>query len=311
MTLIQKLTWHFDTTQSEKDYTESVQKSGVFENAVSSAYPQTVTARLIREHFTDTDCGKRKKALIVGFDGARADGMLNLVKTRDPGLAVTNEDSRLSAVCATQKQGGLYLTYAGGEPGDKQTRQETSTAPGWASVLTGVWAREHGVYGMETIKAEHPTVLLELARRGISSCFYGLWEPHFTNTYKGEIETVQKERVPLEYLHCKNEIDLHEQLLHAVDADVDCVFGIYEGPDSCGHGIAFGNHNYFYTKSISDCDRCAYELMERIRARETFEKEDWLILITSDHGGHKRGHGSQNIQDRMTFLASSKKIEAL
>ena len=311
MSLIQKLARHFDTAQSEKDYIESVQKSGIFENAIASAYPQTVTARLIREHFTDTDYGKRKKALIVGFDGARADGMLNLVKSRDPKLAVTNENSRLSAICALKEQGGLYLTYAGGEPGDKKTKQDTSTAPGWASILTGVWAREHGVYEMETMKAEYPTALLELARRGISACFYGLWETHFTNTYKGEIETVQKERVPLEYLHCKNENDLHEQLLYAIDADVDCIFGIYEGPDSCGHGIAFTNNNYLYTKSISDCDRCSYELMERIRTRATYDKEDWLILITSDHGGHKTRHGTQNIQDRMTFLSSSKKIETL
>lgn len=311
MKLTQKLTWHFDTTQSEADYTQSVEKSGIFENAVSSAYPQTVTARLIREHFTDTDCGKRKKALIVGFDGARADGMLNLVKSRDSKLAVINEDSRLSAVCALKKQGGLYLTYAGGEPGDKQTKQDTSTAPGWASVLTGVWAREHGVYGMETMKSNYPTVLLELARRGVSACFYGIWETHFTNTYKGEIEAVQTERVPLTYLQCKNENNLHDQLLDAIGSDVDCIFGIYEGPDSCGHGVAFTNNNYLYAKSISDCDRCTYELMERVRARETCEKEDWLILITSDHGGHKTWHGTQKIQDRMTFLASSKKIETL
>ena len=257
-----------------------MQKSGIFENTVASAYPQTVTARLVREHFTDTDCGKRKKALIVGFDGARADGMLNLVKSRDPKLDVTNENSPLSAVCAVKEQGGLYLTYAGGEPGDRQTKQDTSTAPGWASVLTGVWAREHGVYGMETMNSAYPTALLELARRGVSACFYGLWETHFANTYKGEIETAQKERLPLEYLHCKSENDLHGQLLRAIDADVDCIFGVYEGPDSCGHGVSFTNNNYLYTKSISDCDRCAYELMERVRARDTYENEDWLILIT-------------------------------
>lgn len=164
---------------------------------------------------------------------------------------------------------------------------------------------------METMNSAYPTALLELARRGVSACFYGLWETHFANTYKGEIETAQKERLPLEYLHCKSENDLHGQLLRAIDADVDCIFGVYEGPDSCGHGVSFTNNNYLYTKSISDCDRCAYELMERIRARDTYENEDWLILITSDHGGHKRRHGTQKIQDRMTFLASSKRIETL
>ena len=49
MSLTQQLTWLLDTTQSEKDYIESVQKSGIFENTVASAYPQTATARLVRE----------------------------------------------------------------------------------------------------------------------------------------------------------------------------------------------------------------------------------------------------------------------
>ena len=115
---------------------------------------------------------------------------------------------------------------------------------------------------------------------------------------------------PLEHLHCKNENDLHEQLLHAIDADVDCIFGIYEGPDSCGHGIAFSNHNYFYTKSISDCDRCAYELMERVRARETYAQEDWLILITSDHGGHKTRHGIFRLHHKRVAPARTEVIAA-
>lgn len=43
-------------------------------------------------------------------------------------------------------------------------------------------------------------------------------------------------------------------------------------------------------------------------ARETFQNEDWLILITSDHGGHKTGHGTQKAEDRMTFIAGNQKI---
>ena len=46
-----------------------------------------------------------------------------------------------------------------------------------------------------------------------------------------------------------------------------------------------------------------------IKSRNTFEEEDWLVIIASDHGGHLTRHGTQKIQDRTTFLALSKPIE--
>ena len=43
-------------------------------------------------------------------------------------------------------------------------------------------------------------------------------------------------------------------------------------------------------------------------ARETYETEDWLIIVTSDHGGIGTGHGGASIQERMTFLVMNKDI---
>ena len=45
----------------------------------------------------------------------------------------------------------------------------------------------------------------------------------------------------------------------------------------------------------------ALESINAIKARPTYETEDWLIIITSDHGGIKRNHGKESIQERMTF----------
>ena len=56
-------------------------------------------------------------------------------------------------------------------------------------------------------------------------------------------------------------------------------------------------------------DNLAYRLMEEVRARPTYEKEDWLVLITSDHGGHGRRHGTQQMYDRMTFIACNQPIK--
>ena len=56
-------------------------------------------------------------------------------------------------------------------------------------------------------------------------------------------------------------------------------------------------------------DACGRKILEAIRTRDTFLQEDWLILVTTDHGGIGTSHGGQTPEERSTWLASSKKIE--
>ena len=43
------------------------------------------------------------------------------------------------------------------------------------------------------------------------------------------------------------------------------------------------------------------EIISAVESRPTYALEDWLIIITSDHGGFNTGHGAFTIQERMTF----------
>ena len=53
----------------------------------------------------------------------------------------------------------------------------------------------------------------------------------------------------------------------------------------------------------------ADKTIEAIKARETYDTEDWLIIITSDHGGIGTDHGSASIQERMTFIVANKEFD--
>ena len=53
----------------------------------------------------------------------------------------------------------------------------------------------------------------------------------------------------------------------------------------------------------------AGEVIEAIKARKNYENEDWLIILTSDHGGFVTSHGGLTIQERMTFIVINKEIE--
>lgn len=119
--------------KENREYINNIDGSGIFDNSYADSLPQTVTADIVRKHF-ETIGEKINRALIIGFDGARADSMLLILKGADEKVSGINSDSRYSGIKRIKKAGGLYLTYAGG---DKGGYQKTSTAQGWSSILTG------------------------------------------------------------------------------------------------------------------------------------------------------------------------------
>ncbi len=89
----------------------------------------------------------------------------------------------------------------------------------------------------------------------------------------------------------------------------DIVFGIYEGTDHNGHGTGFGNDNYKYIKGFRDQDAMCYELLQAIYSRPSYDSEDWLIIIVTDHGGIQTWHGGQTLEERSTRVVCNKGID--
>ena len=50
------------------------------------------------------------------------------------------------------------------------------------------------------------------------------------------------------------------------------------------------------------------DIIEAIESRPNYDKEDWLIIITSDHGGIEDEHGGPSMDERITFIVSNKPI---
>lgn len=286
-------------------YFQRLDTRGVFDNTTKTALPQTVVAKIVQSHFDGAN-DKTPKALLIGFDGARADSMHLLLKSEDETVTGVLHTSAYSAVNALKSAGGLYLSFAGGVP---ENPQETSTAQGWAAILTGVWGDDNGVKKHVPMRTDCPTVLRRLAESGKKAAFLAEWADHFTITYKEEKRFAEEKRLPLYFHKYADDAALAQAFSEHIAGDTDCIFGIFEAPDYNGHSTGFDLGNYRYAAGVMHLDNLAYRLMEEVRARPTYEEEDWLVLITSDHGGHARGHGTQQAFDRMTFIACNRPIE--
>lgn len=287
-----------------KKYINAINSKGIFDNSYETKLPQTVIASVISNHFESSV--KKPKCLFIGWDGCRADAMKYLIKSESDKINGCNDTNVFSAVSELKEGGGLYVTYVGG---DADSQQETSTAQGWASAICGKWMKKEWRYGIEwSLDESYPTIMKMLALKGFKTSFSVIWPVHFENTYFKEIEFAQKNNLPQYFYKVETDNELHDNLIERINSDDDFIFGIYENPDSNGHSTGFGDDNYRYVSGICNLDRLSYILLNEIKSRPTYNEEDWLVLIASDHGGHSTRHGTQKIEDRTTFLALSKPI---
>ncbi len=291
-----------DENDTEEFYRQNVASVG-YENTIETAYPTTDVYDIIKEHFeAELPEGKtEKKVVIIGYDGCRAD------------IVAEKQDS--GAINYLLANGAsINLTYCGGVNYPAKNTQATSTAPGWCSMLTGAWADVHGITGNGITKKVEPKMLMTtLVENGIidDAAFITKWKGHFTNsksTYKDERSYCEENNIDIDFNLRKSKSDIHTGAMEEItNADcADFVFIIYEDTDSSGHDYGFTFNNPVYKDGFRTEEAYGYEVIKAIEARETYETEDWLIIVTSDHGGVGTGHGGPSIQERMTFVVMNK-----
>jgi predicted AlkP superfamily pyrophosphatase or phosphodiesterase len=67
--------------------------------------------------------------------------------------------------------------------------------------------------------------------------------------------------------------------------DPDMMFLHFDDVDHAGHAYGFSPTVSQYTIAIEGVDALLAPVMQTISNRPNYANEDWLVLITSDHGG--------------------------
>ncbi len=241
-----------------------------------------------------TDPFGGKHVLVIGIDGCRSDA---LQAAKAPNLKALAESG---TVC--------WRGFAGGALGTK-TQQVTISGPGWSSILTGVWANKHHVVDN---KFTAPNL-----KKIVDGKIVG-YPPFFTRI---------RERCPECYLasivnwnpineHIVCDVD-HED--HGDDAAVakkcaelllggknpSVVFLQFDEVDGAGHSKTYGPASPGYMESIETVDRHVGTVLDAMRKRPNFAREDWLVLVVADHGGIEKKHGGQAPEERAVCMIAS------
>jgi predicted AlkP superfamily pyrophosphatase or phosphodiesterase len=238
------------------------------------------------------------KVLLIGIDGVRPD-VLDRVDT--------------PFIDALIREGAFSDRARNGLP--------TVSGPNWASMLTGVWKEKHGIVSNEFPfatdgLATYPDFLtrIERLRPAMRTFAVADWPPLVNAQQKGEArgKPVIGDSLDVKLAFDGGDIGWAEADERSVDAavqelranDPDAMFVYLGTPDEVSHHT--GSIEDEYRASLVRADRSVGRLVAAIRARRTYARESWLILVATDHGRRPDGgHGGESVEERTIFFLAS------
>ncbi|MGK0448230.1 MAG: putative AlkP superfamily pyrophosphatase or phosphodiesterase [Polaribacter sp.] len=255
---------------------------------------------------------KEKKVVFIIVDGISND---QLKKASTPNLdAIASNGSYTDAFV-----GGIKGTIA---------ETPTISAVGYNSLLTGTWANKHNVYGNNIYNPNYnyPTIFrfLKDSIPSLKTAIFSTWLDNRTKLVGENLEATRN--MKLDYHYDGFELDTvrfpHDKktkYIRNIDSIVtneaeryikkeapDVSWVYLEFSDDMGHG--YGDSKEF-DEAVHFEDANVGKIYDAITYREKNFNEDWLFIVTTDHGRSAkdgRGHGGQSDRERSTWMVTNK-----
>ena len=221
---------------------------------------------------------------------------------------------------------GYARAYVGGEVGG-ESESPTISAVSYQSLLTGTWANKHNVWDN---RVENPDYrywdIFRIAKThdpALQTAVFSTWEDNRTRLigdglaaaggfkldhYVDGLEN-DREQFPVKpHSGHIRDIDTHiaaEASSHIRAQGPDLTWVYFQYTDDIGHRFGDGPEQ---DDAVHFTDDLVGQLWGAVEARQSTYDEDWLVVVTTDHGrttDDGKNHGGQSDRERATWIVSN------
>ena len=255
--------------------------------------------------------GPGSKAVFVIVDGIPAD-----VVERVP-------TPTIDAIAAEGGYGRATVGGPIGEPGETPT----ISAPGYMSLVTGTWANKHNVYENYGISPDYRYWnlfrLIRSEKPELQLAIFSTWTDNRKILLGEGLAEGGNWRfdMAVDGLE-KDEVRFPPRPLDAHIADIDNAVSreaarliASEGPDLSWVYLQYTDdvaHKYGesaeFERAVVQMDKFVKAIWLAVLARQEAHDEDWLVIVTTDHGRDAvtgRTHGAQSKRERTIWMATN------
>lgn len=223
--------------------------------------------------------------------------------------------------------GNLTEAYVGGHAEDYR-KTPTISAVGYNSLLTGTWAHKHHVFGNSIKKPNYsyPSIFRlykDVNPEGTIGVFSS-WLDNRTKLVGDGLDATDRIKVDytydgLEYDTINYPHDKYRNFMKLIDVHVakeasktilekapDISWVYLEYSDDIGHGYGDSPH---FNAAVTFEDGLIGQIYDAVAKREKNTNEDWLFIVTTDHGRSSKDgkhHGGQSTRERSTWILTNK-----
>jgi predicted AlkP superfamily pyrophosphatase or phosphodiesterase len=223
-------------------------------------------------------------------------------------------------------KGGFAPSFVGGEIGGP-SESPTVSAVGYQSLLTGTWANKHNVWDNDVDEPNYAYWdIFRIAKAHdstLSTAVFSTWTDNRTKLIGNGLTDAGGEK--LDYYFDGLELDTdrfpHDFLGNYIgDIDTEVVkdaarYVRKNGPDLAwvyleytdGVAHVFGDSEVQHA-TIQTMDAQVGDIWSSVQYRQETFDEDWLIIVTTDHGrdaNYGRNHGGQSARERATWIVTN------